>query len=226
VSHHHNLRATLLLSLKFAMDAPDQPYASDRSSATQLYDNLRVQFRYIRLLQIYARVGNETEDAPLRCQLHVVDLTTAPTYSALSYVWGECASPPDYVLCNDVPIPITSNCYSALRHLCTINGSFSIWIDVICINQKDQEDKNQQIGLMGDIYSQAKVTYIWLGNGTSTTDRVVGFMSRVGFLEHFFEDGDPAKLTLEKPKVWGALMPYAKGKWGWGKKHGTTSCEE
>ncbi|KAF2832826.1 HET-domain-containing protein [Ophiobolus disseminans] len=197
------------------MEARDQPCVSAHVSTTQLYNNLRVSSRRIRLLQVYACAENEAKDAPLRCQLHRVDLAATPDYTALSYVWGEYSSPPDSVLCNNVAVPVTRNCYSALQHLRAINGSFSIWIDAICIDQTDQEDKTQQIGLMGDIYSQAKVTYIWLGKGSPTTDRVKGFLGRVGFLEHFFEAGDSVRRTLKKPQVWGALISYAKGKWGW-----------
>ncbi|KAF1364828.1 hypothetical protein EJ07DRAFT_16176, partial [Lizonia empirigonia] len=73
-------------------------------------------------------------------------------YTALLYVWGSTCSPQDYFLCNDVPVAVTASCYSALKHLRVINESFDIRIDAVCINQSEQHDTAQQIGLVGNIY--------------------------------------------------------------------------
>lgn len=37
------------------------------------------------------------------------------------------------------------------------------WIDAICINQDDTEEKNQQVSMMGDIYTKSVTTWVWLG---------------------------------------------------------------
>lgn len=37
------------------------------------------------------------------------------------------------------------------------------WIDAICINQDDTEEKTQQVSMMGDIYIKSVTTWIWLG---------------------------------------------------------------
>jgi hypothetical protein len=41
-----------------------------------------------------------------------------------------------------------------------------IWIDALCINQGDLEEKAIQLGLMGDMYAQSVRTVAWLGEGT------------------------------------------------------------
>ncbi|KAK2752865.1 hypothetical protein FQN54_008018 [Arachnomyces sp. PD_36] len=38
-----------------------------------------------------------------------------------------------------------------------------LWVDQLCINQKDIPERNHQVNLMGKIYSQALRTVIWLG---------------------------------------------------------------
>ena len=43
-------------------------------------------------------------------------------------------------------------------------GSRLVWIDSVCINQKDPLDKNQQVALMSKIYQQATRTLAWLGD--------------------------------------------------------------
>ncbi|CAG8960313.1 hypothetical protein HYFRA_00012387 [Hymenoscyphus fraxineus] len=42
-----------------------------------------------------------------------------------------------------------------------------MWIDAICINQKDNSERSSQVALMGRIYSQCQNTYAWLGEEDS-----------------------------------------------------------
>lgn len=57
-----------------------------------------------------------------------------------------------------------------MLHLRKSLGSFTIWIDAICINQKDEVEKTQQLQFMHRIYTLAHTTYVWLGTGTEETD--------------------------------------------------------
>lgn len=180
----------------------------------QLYKDLPVSAQSIRLLRVDADSSSSAEDSPLRCELFVADLTTTPIYTALSYVWGQQRPTPDVIICNNVPIPVTENCYLALKHLRATNGSFFIWIDAICIDQNDDADKIQQIGLMGDIYSCAQTTFVWLGVGNDATDRAIDYMKRPGYLKYLFEDGDMSKPELHKSRYLPAIWPYLKGRWG------------
>lgn len=124
--------------------------------------------------------------------VHDLNLNLNPSYTALSYVWGSVDSKIDTISCNDIAFPVTPNCYSALWHLRKILGSFTIWIDAISLNQEDKVEKAHQIGLMGEIYSSATTTFIWLGEETTSIERTIKFLSNAGFLEYFFDyDGDP-----------------------------------
>ena len=196
--------------------AVGSPFPTRPDSMAQLYDDLPVSARCIRLVRVNARDRRTSEDVPLRCELFVADLATTPMYTALSYVWGQFASPPQIITCNDIPIPVTTSCYSALQHLRAVNGSFTIWIDAICINQSDQLDKAQQIDLMGEIYSQAQASYIWLGEADDATNRVMRYLGRIGFLKQFYEDGDTREQIRKDPRVWGSMQSYVKGRWGLG----------
>lgn len=76
-------------------------------------------------------------------------------------------------------IPITQNCYDALSSLYCEFGVHSVWVDAICINQADSEvqEKEQQILLMKDIYSQAGRVFIWLGKGTKESDEALTWIA-------------------------------------------------
>jgi hypothetical protein len=75
-------------------------------------------------------------------------------------------------------LDITKNCYDALCQIRNQFGAVTIWVDSICINQDDEEEKASEIPLMQDIYSQAESAYIWLGNGNKGSDRGVDFLKR------------------------------------------------
>jgi hypothetical protein len=38
-----------------------------------------------------------------------------------------------------------------------------VWVDAICINQKDDQEKSRQAGMMHNIHQKAQRVVIWLG---------------------------------------------------------------
>jgi hypothetical protein len=95
-----------------------------------------------------------------------IDLATPPPFEALSYAWGD-SSQRVALQCHGKDLHVTLNCESALRHLRQDSGIRTIWVDAICIDQTSTEDRNQQVRIMGDIYSKASLVLIWLGPATS-----------------------------------------------------------
>ncbi|OAF99362.1 HET-domain-containing protein [Paraphaeosphaeria sporulosa] len=85
-------------------------------------------------------------------------------YTALSYTWGDPIFDAQFHFANGTSIQITSSLASALTHLRSQTDSIFLWIDQICINQEDVQEKQKQIPLMGLIYSHATSTVIWLGD--------------------------------------------------------------
>lgn len=79
----------------------------------------------------------------------------------MSYVWGAPTITVPIVV-NEQRYDATPNCHAALRRLREV-GESPLWVDSICINQKDNSEKETQIPLMGDIYSQAQEVIVWLG---------------------------------------------------------------
>lgn len=57
----------------------------------------------------------------------------------------------------------TENLIVALRHLRYPDRTRALWIDALCINQKDEREKSLQVGMMGSIYRHAGRVLIWLG---------------------------------------------------------------
>lgn len=85
-------------------------------------------------------------------------------YEALSYTWGSGTEMRE-VLVNGVKFSIASNLAEALENLSedATRVSRTLWVDAICINQKDKSERSQQVGMMAEIYSRAKKVVVWLG---------------------------------------------------------------
>jgi hypothetical protein len=141
--------------------------------------------RSIRVLQVHAQPDNAKEDDIIRCDLSVVDLDARPHFAALSYVWGPSATGLHQLLCDGIHLTVTENCHSALWHLRNKLGGFSIWIDAVCINQENVREKEQQIPLMGEIYANAHEVYIWLGKGSSATERAMAYLAEGGLKRYY-----------------------------------------
>ncbi|KAI3319821.1 heterokaryon incompatibility protein-domain-containing protein [Xylariaceae sp. AK1471] len=139
----------------------------------------------------------------VRCELQVasLELSQVPKYLALSYTWNEPIQPSaplttlrgmrqhirglyqhylfpshETILINGSRFPITRNLSTALRHLRDPQQPVDFWIDAICINQDDDEEKAQQVQMTRDIYSKAHLTCIWLGPRADGSDQAMDFI--------------------------------------------------
>jgi hypothetical protein len=104
--------------------------------------------------------------AEIRILLHANSFTqhNVPKYEALSYAWGSSK----YVvnikvgLGND-SLAVTQNLAVALRHLRHKNEVRVLWIDAICVDQGNLEERSRQVQRMSDIYKKAQRVVVWLG---------------------------------------------------------------
>jgi hypothetical protein len=137
--------------------------------SSYLYSPLPPEGYNIRLLCL---LPNEDEAAPLQCALRNYSLPKLDTrthlYEALSYVWGN----PDETLpiCVDGgQFPVTLNLHAALSHLRDRSFERIIWVDAVCIDQTNSEERKKQVQLMAKIYSKAHRVIVWLGKGSADT---------------------------------------------------------
>jgi len=103
---------------------------------------------------------------PLRCRVRQVLFSQRPRYKALSYMWGDETDKLEIFL-NDKRFKVTSNLFYALHLLRQSRVEDAFWIDAICINQDDIQEKNRQIRIMPHIYFRASKVIVWLGRYSS-----------------------------------------------------------
>ncbi|CAM1502335.1 Fc.00g043190.m01.CDS01 [Cosmosporella sp. VM-42] len=113
-----------------------------------------------RLVKLHCSI---TVSDPIICTLESFPLEEHPDYEALSYCWGDAENPAK-ANCNGQEISIRQNLESALRHLRLPDRGRILWIDAICINQNDLDERSSQVAIMQQIYLQAVKTVIWLGD--------------------------------------------------------------
>ena len=75
--------------------------------------------------------------------------------------------------CNGSPHKVTKNLFEALQALRPPNVTRRIWVDSVCINQGDIDDRTNQVKRMTQIYRDASGVFIWLGPSTTTTSVAV-----------------------------------------------------
>ncbi|KAM7214555.1 Heterokaryon incompatibility protein (HET) domain containing protein [Rhypophila decipiens] len=69
---------------------------------------------------------------------------------------------------------ITRNLAAALRQFTEETTHDRVfWIDVICINQEDLEERSQQVRLMTQIYTKASRVVAWIGPGSQASTRTM-----------------------------------------------------
>ncbi|KAK5659153.1 hypothetical protein OQA88_1243 [Cercophora sp. LCS_1] len=130
-------------------------------AANFTYPGTRLAQREIRLLTLDPATS-DTEQ--ITCTISKGQLlhATRGSYEALSYCWGDPKR--SYaIVCNDKPFPVTKNLFAALGRLRHANKPRTLWVDAMCINQSDNDEKSAQVSLMADIYRGCSRTLIWLG---------------------------------------------------------------
>jgi hypothetical protein len=117
-------------------------------------------------------------------------------YTAISYTWGPPIfgfpivilsklqepreSMEDFKKWNAKASLATAHLYAVLLRLRHPTEERYVWVDQLCINQRNLVEKSRQITFMADIYRNANMTVIWLGEEDEDGDTIAD-------LDHGFE---------------------------------------
>ncbi|KAJ9151264.1 HET-domain-containing protein [Pleurostoma richardsiae] len=149
---------------------PPVTSTTDNSAPAFQYEPLRRGWnaRHFRLLKL---MPGGLDEPPAQCEIFHSILDDYPPYEALSYVWGdENITTP--IIVNGVEHEVTVNLALALRYLRYADRERILWVDALCINQKDIPEKSFQVGMMREIYLGAETVLAWLGEEGSTMEAI------------------------------------------------------
>jgi hypothetical protein len=143
------------------------------------YQQLNKHTREIRLLTLRGDAFDSTaNEIVVQSSIRTVSLNDKPPYYALSYTWGTGSLAKSLAI-DKSNLPITESLHDALRHLQHLDGT-QIWIDQICINQTDNDEKTCQVQMMKEIYRSAAKVIVWLGPDFDSGEMVLRQLSALG----------------------------------------------
>lgn len=145
----------------------------------QLQPAQSLQYQYLDFESCEFRIltiNCEEDDHKVHCNLETTSLLgpIIGRYTALSYCWGDLSNTVPIIV-DECQVPVTTNLEAALRQL-HLRGYHRVWVDALCINQEDQEERGSQVQIMRQIYSRADEVIIWVGPADDDTAEAVKYL--------------------------------------------------
>ncbi|KAH6702821.1 heterokaryon incompatibility protein-domain-containing protein [Leptodontidium sp. MPI-SDFR-AT-0119] len=129
-----------------------------RMSAIFTYQPLELGSSQFRILELYPGPFGDR----ISCSIIKSSLDSKPEYEALSYTWGNPRHL-RWISLNGFDHPITASLEVALQYLRNTDAVRRLWVDALCINQMDSEERSHQVNQMRSIYQSASTVLAWLG---------------------------------------------------------------
>jgi hypothetical protein len=127
----------------------------------------RLPIDSVRILTIYPGEFDE----PIHCALQDYTFQNKPEYNAISYCWGAGQPTGEITVNGASSFGVSEHLGACLRWLRRTEHGYQVWIDALCTNQKDEEEKRQHMKRSRRVFLEAQRTVIWLG--TTVTLRSV-----------------------------------------------------
>ncbi|KAF2000489.1 hypothetical protein P154DRAFT_434601, partial [Amniculicola lignicola CBS 123094] len=172
----------------------------------------RTNFRYPPLSEKEIRVvhfEHMNNDDNIRGSFQVISLDRQQVrqYSALSYTWGNFNQEQYPITLDGQIFYVLANLFTALKTLLRCERSRVWWIDAICINQEDLDEKvHQQIPLMTEVYSRAQTVETWLGPNLNDGEHALQALASDGI-------GDSATMSVVNSVVKLLKRPWFERLW-------------
>ncbi|MCJ1456068.1 hypothetical protein MMC28_006425 [Mycoblastus sanguinarius] len=138
----------------------------------EAYQYSQLEHRQIRLLKLF-----RDDATQLRWELLQVPLDDLPVkYKAVSYTWGD-ATPVSQITSSDGRfLKLTAPAADFLDFGLAAKAEGYFWIDSLCINQQDLEEKAHQVRMMGEIFASAEHVVAWLGRASEDSSLAIDFV--------------------------------------------------
>lgn len=181
-----------------------------KSSSTVPYRVLNKETDEVRLILLHS---GSVED-PILCTIAHTSLKAfeIANYEALSYCWGDHrqrqnikVAVTDAAGSSDFAMSITLSLYLALLKLRPRTGPARIlWVDSICINQNDLDERSSQVSLMRDVYHNARRVVVWLGQGTMAMYQAIKTLNTIS--QRYEEIGTSDQVSSQTAQLHSPLM--------------------
>ncbi|WPH04605.1 HET-domain-containing protein [Acrodontium crateriforme] len=131
----------------------------------------------------------------VEAELFEASVESVPSYEAVSYRWGSSERTDEIVL-NGKRFAVTKSALELLLARRSIWRERTLWIDAICIDQANEEEKTIQVRMMKDIYSLAERVVAFPGG--DWTARVAAPL----IIEIFGYEFSTQRTSLQNSEIW------------------------
>ncbi|KAI1847418.1 hypothetical protein JX266_006643 [Neoarthrinium moseri] len=177
--------------------------------------------KWIRLLRLKPGFY---ENTTIECELIDVEYTekyelpvlgqdSQQNYEALSWCWGTGNRDRALLITrgeNIYKMKVTRELALALKYLRHKNRNRLLWIDAICIDQENTQERNHQVQMMSLIYTKASGVCVWLGEDDDDSNLAIQFVKE-DILN--FENFDAVCSNKKNADKWRALLMLMQRPW-------------
>ncbi|KAF5238247.1 hypothetical protein FAUST_5614 [Fusarium austroamericanum] len=147
------------------------------------YDRLSKDHDCTRLL----RFVEASDSDHIICTLSKVAFGDKPQFDSLSYMWGMAKL--------------------SKRSLSTATTS-DYWIDAICFNQNDIDERNRQVRIMHHIYFRAQTVVVWLGKTYTKYETLLPHLRHISHLNARIDETTPES-TPDPAQIGSSVLDLA-----------------
>ncbi|KAH7394789.1 heterokaryon incompatibility protein-domain-containing protein [Pyrenochaeta sp. MPI-SDFR-AT-0127] len=118
---------------------------------------------------IHLHPGQWSDPISLTLQPFSLQPPELPFFEAVSYTWDDpmITTP---VTCSGMTIQVMKSVENLLRRFRLAADTRLLWVDAMCINQEDLQERNDQVRAMDIIYQRASRVLIYLGEADDYSD--------------------------------------------------------
>ncbi|KAJ5929094.1 heterokaryon incompatibility protein-domain-containing protein [Penicillium verhagenii] len=126
-----------------------------------------------RLSEAWSEHVEFTLDMPHRELYKIVSRFNWGDYICLSHTWGDCDGDQATIFLNGVATAVSKHLEAALRALqssveCELG--MRVWVDALCINQADLDDRNEHVLRVKDIFGRSFSVTSWVNESGNCRD--------------------------------------------------------
>ncbi|CAO1599279.1 hypothetical protein XANCAGTX0491_003013 [Xanthoria calcicola] len=142
-----------------------------------------------------------------------------PDFQALSYAWGsdvEClnihvVAGRGVLRLKSAALSVTRNLFEGLKHLRQTRRSTVLWIDQICVDQKNLKERGKQVLRMPDIYSLAQGVVVWLGPEKDDSNVAMEVINDIG--QQVTVDWGAMKYEVNPSSIYSPSLDISPQQW-------------
>jgi hypothetical protein len=166
---------------------------------TYTYTPLDEEAQEIRLLTLLPG----TFSSEIRLTLDITSFTKShvTNFEAVSYTWGSTENPVNIFIGESGRkiLAVTRNLGEALPYFRYEDKPRVLWIDAICVDQQNLQERGHQVKRMADIFSRAKRVLVWLGPESDSSSLALHVFQEIA--AHIEIDENTMALTATTDEV-------------------------